>query len=170
MFLYKMINTLNSLSRRRRLGEDLIQILLFLCGAVSMLITVGIVLILGNEAFVFFRNDEVTLLKFFTESIWQPSIGSFGILPLVNATLMVSLIAMLVAIPIGVSVAIYLSEYAKIRTRAILKPILEILAGIPTVVYGYFALTFMTPLLRKIFGGVLFGIFNHDTVQIYNTA
>ena len=165
-----MINTLNSLSRRRRLGEDLIQILLFLCGAVSMLITVGIVLILGNESFVFFRNDEVTLLKFFTESIWQPSIGSFGILPLVNATLMVSLIAMLVAIPIGVSVAIYLSEYAKIRTRAILKPILEILAGIPTVVYGYFALTFMTPLLRKIFGGVLFGIFNHDTVQIYNNA
>lgn len=165
-----MINTLNSLSRRRRPGEALVQVLLFLCGAVSMLITVGIVLILGNESFVFFRNDEVTLLKFFTESIWQPSIGNFGILPLVNATLMVSLIAMLVAIPIGVSVAIYLSEYAKIRTRAILKPILEILAGIPTVVYGYFALTFMTPLLRKIFGGVLFGIFNHDTVQIYNTA
>ncbi len=91
-----------------------------------------------------------------------PQIGQFGIWPLVTATLMTSIIAMVVAIPLGLFVAIYLSEYASPRARSILKPILEILSGIPTVVYGYFALTFMTPLLRKIFG--------MDTVQIYNTA
>jgi phosphate transport system permease protein len=89
-------------------------------------------------------------------------VGKFGILSLVNATLMVSAIAMLVALPLGLATAIYLSEYASPRARGILKPILEVLAGIPTVVYGYFALTFMTPLLRRLFGV--------DTVQIFNTA
>ena len=114
------------LLRRKRPGENLIQALLYLCSVVSILITLGIVLILGNESVKFFQNKEVSLWKFFTESVWQPSIGQFGVLPLVNATLMVSLVAMLVAVPIGVSVAIYLSEYAKRRTRAILKPILEL--------------------------------------------
>ena len=89
-------------------------------------------------------------------------IGEFGIWPLVNATLMTSATAMIVALPLGLSVAIYLSEYASERTRKILKPVLEVLAGIPTVVYGYFALTFMTPLLRAILGA--------NTVDIYNTA
>ncbi len=109
-----------------------------------------------------FRGDRVTLLEFFTGRIWSPQIGKFGILPLANASLITSLIAMAVALPLGLSVAIYLSEYATRRARAILKPILEVLAGIPTVVYGYFALTFMTPFLRVIFG--------RDTVDIYNTA
>ncbi len=109
-----------------------------------------------------FRSNSVTLTEFFGGTKWNPQIGQFGIWPLVNSTLMVSTIAMLVALPLGLSVAIYLSEYATDRARSTLKPILEVLAGIPTVVYGYFALTFMTPLLRSIFG--------RDVVDIYNTA
>lgn len=100
--------------------------------------------------------------EFFTTTTWQPHLVQFGILPLLNSTLITTGIAMLVALPLGLSAAIYLSEYANKRSRAIIKPILEILAGIPTVVYGYFAITFMTPLLRAIFGA--------DVVQIYNTA
>jgi phosphate transport system permease protein len=109
-----------------------------------------------------FRAAEVTFLKFFTETKWAPQIGNFGILPLLTSTLRVAAIAMIVSIPLGMATAIYLSEYASIRVRSILKPILEILAGVPTVVYGYFALTFMTPLLRSIFGA--------DTVEVYNVA
>jgi len=109
-----------------------------------------------------FRGRRVSLVEFFTGTKWSPQIGLFGILPLVTATLITSLIAMVVALPLGLSVAVYLSEYASERARKILKPILEILSGIPTVVYGYFALTFMTPLLR--------GVFGQDTVQIYNMA
>ncbi len=109
-----------------------------------------------------FRGRRVSLLEFFTGSKWNPQIGHFGILPLVTATLITSVIGMAVALPLGLSVGIYLSEYASDRARKILKPILEILAGIPTVVYGYFALTFITPLLR--------GVFGQNTVQIYNMA
>ena len=109
-----------------------------------------------------YTGTRVTLLEFFTGTEWQPQIEKFGILPLVNATLITTLVAMLVAIPFGIGVAIYLSEYASTRVRNTLKPVLEVLAGIPTIVYGYFALTFMTPLLRTIFG--------QDVVQIYNTA
>jgi len=109
-----------------------------------------------------FLGKRVSLVEFFTGTKWSPQIGQFGILPLVTATLITSLIAMLVALPLGLSVAIYLSEYASDRARRTLKPILEILSGIPTVVYGYFALTFMTPLLR--------GILGQNTVQIYNMA
>lgn len=152
----------HTLSHRPRPGEAVIQALLFFCGALSIFVTVGIVLVLGRESVLFFRNDAVNLWAFLTTTEWQPAIGKFGILPLVNATLMTSLTAMLVAVPIGMSVAIYLSEYADRRMRAFLKPILEVLAGIPTVVYGYFALTFMTPLLR--------GVFGQEVVQIYNTA
>lgn len=152
----------HALSHRPRPGEAVIQALLFFCGALSIFVTVGIVLVLGRESVLFFRNDAVNLWAFLTTTEWQPAIGKFGILPLVNATLMTSLTAMLVAVPIGMSVAIYLSEYADRRMRAFLKPILEVLAGIPTVVYGYFALTFMTPLLR--------GVFGQEVVQIYNTA
>ncbi|MCZ0939316.1 MAG: phosphate ABC transporter permease subunit PstC [Caldilineaceae bacterium] len=150
------------LRRKPRIGESIIQGFLFLCGAISVLTTLGIVYILGRESVLFFASEEVNLLKFFGGTEWQPAIGRFGIWPLVTATLMASLIAMAVALPIGLCVAIYLSEYAPHRTRSILKPVLEILAGIPTVVYGYFALTFMTPLLR--------GIFGRDVVEIYNTA
>ena len=107
-------------------------------------------------------NDRPTLVEFFTNTNWIPAIGEFGVIPLINATLMTSTIAMLVALPLGLGAAIYLSEYASPRVRNWLKPVLEILAGIPTVVYGYFALTFMTPLLR--------GLFGIEVVNIYNTA
>lgn len=150
------------LRRKPRISESFIQGFLFLCGAISILTTVGIVYVLGRESLLFFASEEVNLLKFFGGTEWQPAIGRFGIWPLVTATFMASLIAMAVALPMGLCIAIYLSEYAPQRTRSILKPILEVLAGIPTVVYGYFALTFMTPLLR--------GIFGRDIVEIYNTA
>ena len=152
----------NDLRRQPRFGESLIQGFLFVCGAISILTTVGIVYVLGQESIRFFLSDEVSLLEFFTSTTWQPAIGQFGIWPLVTATMMVSLIAMAVALPLGLSIAIYLSEYASLRARSILKPILEVLAGIPTVVYGYFAVTLMTPLLRNIFGS--------DVVNIYNIA
>jgi phosphate transport system permease protein len=109
-----------------------------------------------------FRSNPVTVIDLFSSTSWSPQLGQFGIWPLITATLMTSIIAMLVALPLGLASAIYLSEYATTRARSILKPILEVLAGIPTVVYGYFALTFMTPLLRRLFG--------MDTVSIFNTA
>ena len=151
-----------ALKKKNRLGEMIIQGFLFLCGVLSILTTVGIVYVLAREALLFFQTDEVTLFEFFSGTRWQPAIGQFGIWPLVMATVMVSFIAMLVALPLGLATAIYLSEYASERARGTLKPILEVLAGIPTVVYGYFALTFMTPFLRNIFGD--------DSVQIFNVA
>lgn len=150
------------LVRKPRFRESIIQGLLFLCGAISILTTLGIIYELGKESWLFFGSPEVDLVEFFTSTTWQPQLLQFGIWPLVTATLMVSAIAMLVALPLGLGTAIYLSEYASPRARSILKPVLEVLAGVPTVVYGYFALTFMTPLLRAIFGA--------NVVQIFNTA
>jgi len=151
-----------ALARRPRLRESVIQAFLLVAGAISILTTVGIVAVLLRESLRFFASPEVSLREFLTSTKWQPQILEFGIWPLVNATLMTSTIAMAVALPLGLAVAIYLSEYASERSRSVLKPVLEVLAGIPTVVYGYFALTFMTPLLRAIFG--------RDVVEIYNTA
>ena len=147
---------------RRRIGETIIQGFLFFSGFVSIFTTLGIVYELGKEALLFFQMPEVSILESLTNTQWQPHTGNFGIWPLVTSTLMTTLIAMSVAIPLGLAVAIYLSEYATLKARSILKPILEVLAGIPTIVYGYFALMFMTPLLRSIFG--------KDVVEIYNTA
>lgn len=151
-----------SLRRKTRVGETVIQALLFFSGFFSIFVTVGIVYELGKEALLFFQMPEVNLLDTLTSTEWKPHIGKFGIWPLFNSTLMTTFIAMAIAIPLGMSVAIYLSEYAGPRIRNLLKPVLEVLAGIPTIVYGYFALTFMTPILRELFG--------RDTVQIYNTA
>jgi phosphate transport system permease protein len=226
-----------SLRKRPRIGEAVIQGFLFLCGALSILVTLGIVYELGKESLFFTRQQweqtnkpvseeiqpqwtafevatsgsplsvgdiirinlevmrvtdvlgnrivverglqgtaiaphpagveieksrRVTLREFFGKTEWNPQIGKFGIWALVNATLMTSVTALLVALPLGLSVAIYLSEYASGPARGVLKPVLEVLAGVPTVVYGYFALTLMTPLLRAILG--------IDTVEIYNTA
>lgn len=226
-----------NLRKRRRWGEILIQGFLFICGALSIFTTVGIVYILFTESLSFFtkplwentnkrlvedispaaatfeittrgkpifpdqivrigdevmeviavdgdiltvergyqdtpisshradldiyRANRVTLLETLRKTRWEPQLGNFGIWPLLLATVLTSVIGMMVALPLGLASAIYLSEYASERTRSILKPILEILAGVPTVVYGYFALTFMTPLLQSIFG---------SRVQIFNTA
>jgi phosphate transport system permease protein len=109
-----------------------------------------------------FTGKRPTLNEFFTGTRWAPQIGNFGVLPLLTATLSTSLIGMLVAVPVGLGAAIYLSEYASTRVRKAIKPMIEILAGVPTVVYGYFALTFVTPFLR--------GLLGNDTVQVYNMA
>ncbi|HCB49008.1 MAG TPA: phosphate ABC transporter permease subunit PstC [Chloroflexi bacterium] len=151
-----------ALVKRPRIGEMIIETLLFVAGAISILTTIGIIYVLASQALLFFSSPEVSIAEFFSGTEWIPAIGKFGIWSLVNATLMISGIAMLVALPLGLATAIYLSEYASPRARSTLKPILEVLAGIPTVVYGYFALTFMTPLLRRLLGV--------DTVQIFNTA
>lgn len=150
------------LRRRPRIGEQIIQFSLLLCGLLSVLITAGIVVVLLFDALAFFRLPEVTLVEFFTGTAWQPQILLFGLFPLLNATLLTSAIGLLVAVPLGLMIAIYLSEYASPRARGILKPVLEILAGVPTVVFGYFALNFMTPILQ--------GIFGRDVVEIFNVA
>ncbi|MFP7297625.1 phosphate ABC transporter permease subunit PstC [Neobacillus niacini] len=131
--------------------EKIMPYVLFLAAAVSVLTTIGIVLTLIFETFMFF--DAVSIKEFFTSKKWYPfseTQGSYGILPLIAGTLKVTLIATVVAVPIGLTSAIYLSEYASDTSRRIIKPILEVLAGIPTIVYGFFALTFVTPLLRDI--------------------
>ncbi len=145
---------------RRTFIERAIHILLFACAAVSVLTTAGIVVTLLGETIQFF--GEVPIVDFLTGTRWTPLFVSqhFGVLPLVNGTLAVALVAMVVALPIGLLTAIYLSEYAPARVRSAVKPGLEVLAGIPTVVYGYFALQFVTPILRNVFP---------DT-QIFNVA
>lgn len=233
----------NTMKKKTRLDESVIRVFLFICGALSILITIGFTIVLGSEAISFFSSTEwlnankglaaeidastntlqvvssgtaindgdllrigidtngeivrvvrvidaenievergyenttaaphssnsplfignrPTLVEFFTGVRWAPQVGNFGVLPLLNATLYTSFIGMLVAVPVGLGAAIYLSEYASPRTRSIIKPMIEILAGVPTVVYGYFALTFVTPFLRQLFGT--------DVVQVYNMA
>jgi phosphate transport system permease protein len=143
---------------RRRRGEDLVRIVLGLAALVSVLTTVGIVIALLLPALDFFR--EISPIDFFTGTDWAPLFqpASFGVLPLIIGTLLVTLIAALVCVPFGLGAAIYLSEYAHPRVRAVLKPVLEVLVGVPTVVFGYFALTFVTPHLRGL--GVPVEIFN----------
>jgi phosphate transport system permease protein len=128
--------------------EKGIEAFLALCSLITVLTTLGIVLVLAFESVAFFR--EVSLVEFFTGTEWTPLFAQkkFGILPLVAGTFLTTLIAILVALPLGLTIAIYLNEYAHQRFTAIVKPLLEILAAIPTVVYGFFALTFVTPLLQ----------------------
>ena len=139
---------------RPRYGEWAIRVVLGLCAAVSILTTVGILVSLLEPTIEFF--EDVSLREFFTTTDWAPLFNppSFGSLPIILGTLSTTFWALLVCIPFGLGAAIYLSEYARPRTRAVLKPVLEVLAGIPTVVYGFFALTFVTPLLQDIW---LFG-------------
>jgi phosphate transport system permease protein len=142
----------------RRWGEDAIKGVLALCALVSILTTAGIVAALLEPSIEFFR--EVSIIDFLTDDRWAPLFAdpSFGVRPLLVGTLSVTLWACLVCIPFGLGAAIYLSEYARPRVRRTLKPALEVLAGIPTVVFGYFALTFVTPLLQDI--GIDVGTFN----------
>jgi len=143
---------------RPRYGEWVVKALLGLCALISVLTTVGIVVSLLFPAIEFF--SEINPWHFLTGTNWAPLFepAHFGVVPLLAGTFSVTFWALLIAIPFGLGSAIYLSEYAGARTRGILKPVLEILAGIPTVVYGYFALTAVTPLLRS--GGVQTEIFN----------
>jgi len=145
-------------TRARNLSERLIGACLFLCGAISMLTTVGIVLVLLFKTIDFFQ--AVSPWDFYTGTTWTALFDrQFGVIPIVLGTLLITLISMVVGLPLGVMSAIYLSEYASGRTRAVLKPALELLAGIPTIVYGFFALTFITPqLIRPLFSDV--GPFN----------
>ena len=137
--------------RRRMIVERLVHAVLFGCAALSVLTTVGIVVTLLGETIQFF--GEVPVLDFLTGTRWTPLFASqhFGVLPLVNGTLAVAVVALAVAVSIGLLTAVFLSEYAPPRLRGVIKPVLEILAGIPTVVYGYFALLFVTPILEAIF-------------------
>ena len=134
------------------------KMIFFACALISIATTVGIVVILVGQSINFFK--EVSVWEFLTGTRWSPILKptSFGVLPLVAGTLLVSAIAVAVAIPVGLAIAIYLAEYARDGVRKVLKPILEVLAGIPTVVYGFFALTFVTPQLQKVLPDLL--VFN----------
>lgn len=151
-------------SRRiRSFRESLIFTILVLCGVFSILTTASIIATLAIESFQFFRLPEVSIWEFFTGLRWSPLLGAekhFGIWPLIGGTLMISAIAMMVALPLGLVSAIYLSEYARPGVRAVLKPVLEIIAGVPTVVFGFFALTVITPGLRWL----------HDGFNVYNAT
>ena len=131
--------------------EKAIPIFLFLIASLSVLTTIGIIFTLLSETIEFFKR--VPIIDFFTGTVLKPlsQTPQFGVLPLITGTIMSSLIAMAVAAPIGLMTAIYLSEYASEKVRKTIKPLLEILAGIPTIVYGFFAFTFVTPLLKNLF-------------------
>ena len=141
--------------------EWVVKVSLALCGLLSLFVTGSIIYVLLKETLVFFSMPGVSLSDFLTSTEWTPSLGNevhYGIWALVSGTILVSVIAMMIALPIGLVTAIYLSEYAPNRVRAVLKPVLEILAGIPTVVYGVFALTIITPSLK----------FIHEGFNVYN--
>ena len=131
--------------------EWIVERVLLMCAMLSVLTTAGIIGVLAVETFAFLR--VVPVLDFLTDTEWTPPFSSqkFCVLPLIVGTMLVSAIAMVVALPMGLLSAVYLSEYAPNNLRRVVKPILEILAGVPTVVYGYFALTFVTPLLQQVF-------------------
>ena len=147
----------------RRWGEQIIHALLLGCAFISVLTTVGIVVVLMAEAGQFFR--EVSIVEFLTGTQWSPKLGhKFGILPLLSGTLLVTAGAAVIALPIGLACAIYLSEYASAAVREIVKPILEVLAGIPSVVFGYFAIVMVSPAIRWLFPSA--GVFNAASASI----
>ena len=137
--------------RARIIRERMIELVLFLAALVSVFTTVGIVYILVKESVVFFR--EVPIVNFLTDTQWTPLFDDahFGIMVLLAGTVSSSFVALMIAIPLGTIIAIYLSEFAPFRLREVAKPFLEMLGGVPTIVYGYFALLFVTPLLQRIY-------------------
>jgi phosphate transport system permease protein len=143
-----------SLIGRPALSDRTAHLVFASCGIVSVFITIGILTVLAREAFGFFK--EVPLSDFLGSTEWTPLFATkrFGIWPLLTGTLLTTAIAMAVAVPLGLLAAIYLAEFAQERVRRVLKPMLELLAGVPTVVYGYFALTFVTPLLARFVPGL----------------
>ncbi|MBC7833807.1 MAG: phosphate ABC transporter permease subunit PstC [Phycisphaerales bacterium] len=141
----------------RRVIETLVRTILIGCAAVSIVTTFAIIAVLLEETRRFFLLPEVTVSEFFLGTEWSPLLGNpkhFGIWPLVIGTMLVTTVAALFSLPLGLITAIYLSEYAPRRVRTFLKPVLEVLAGIPTVVYGFFALTVITPALQEMYSGV----------------
>lgn len=154
----------NITRHRSRPGERAVVGLLAVCAVVSVLVTLGIIAVLTGETISFFA--KVPILDFLTGTRWAPlggrvEAGDFGVLPLINGSLMIAVGSLFVGLPLGLATAVYLAEYARPRVRAVVKPMLEVLAGIPTVVVGFFALNFVTPtLLRPIFGDERVFIFN----------
>lgn len=134
--------------KKTYLQESIIQMILALFASISILTTIGIVFSLLFESVIFF--NEVSIIEFFTTIRWAPVFDppSFGVLPLISGTLLIAVLSSMVSLPLGLGSAIYLSEFASSKARKVIKPILELLAGVPSIVYGYFALTFITPLLR----------------------
>lgn len=133
------------------LKEHLVRSIFFSFAFLSIFTTIGIVVVLLTDSITFF--SKVSILEFFTSTRWSPTIKpvEFGVLPLISGTLTFTLVTSLIAIPVGLLAAIYLSEYANEKVRNVLKPALEVLAGIPTVVYGYFALVYITPIIKSVF-------------------
>ena len=136
-------------TRRRKIRERAIETALFLAASSSVLITASIMVILVYESVGFFR--EVSIVEFLTDTMWTPLFANprYGILPLLSGTLTSTMVGLLVAVPLGLTAAIYLSEFARPSVREAVKPALEVLSGVPTVVYGYFALLFVTPMLQR---------------------
>jgi phosphate transport system permease protein len=149
--------------RPRRWNERIIGVALFGCALISVLTTVGIVVVLVAEAAQFFR--EVSVIEFLTGTEWSPKLeGKFGVLPLLCGTLLVTFGSAAVALPIGLLTAIYLSEYATNRVREVVKPVLEVLAGIPSVVFGFLAIVAISPIIRSIFPSA--GVFSAASASI----
>jgi phosphate transport system permease protein len=140
--------------KQRMIKERVMEVLLMLCATVSIVTTLGILFVLLKDSIGFF--SKVSLWEFLTDTQWTPLFedAHFGILPLLSGTFLITFIAILIALPLGMSIAIYLSEYADRRVKKIIKPFLEILSSIPTVVFGYFALVFVTPLLQSFIPGL----------------
>lgn len=139
---------------KRHIKERIIELLLFLAAFLSVFITFAIIYLLISESLVFF--EHVSLKEFLTDTQWTPLFDDahYGILPLISGTVVTSLVALIIALPLGTTIAIYLSEFAPFWVREVAKPFLEMLGGVPTVVYGYFALLFVTPLLQKFLPGL----------------
>lgn len=137
-----------------RTGEKIIEVIMMACSFVTILTTIGIILVLLIDSVRFF--SDVSLGDFLTDTQWTPLFSEkhFGILPLLSGTLLTTTIAVLVAVPLGLVIAVYLNEYASTRFTTIVKPVLEVLAAVPTVVYGFFALQFVTPLLQQVIPGL----------------
>ena len=154
----KVVQGRHRKGRSTRVEGLIFRWLFFACALISIFTTIGIVFILIEQSLGFFA--EVSVWDFLTGTRWTPILKptSFGVLPLVAGTMLVTVLAAIVALPVGLATAIYLAEYAPDRARRVLKPFIEILAGIPTVVYGYFALTFVTPLLQTFFPNMI--VFN----------
>ena len=148
----KLVRDSFQLSKSRKVREQFVRGLTFLCAAISIFTTLGIIYVLVSESWGFFK--EVPIWEFLTGTEWSPRESSdpkFGVLPLFAGTMLVALLAGLFAIPFGLMIAIYLSEYASPKLRSVIKPVLELLAGVPTVGYGFFALVFVTPALQRLF-------------------